>query len=45
MEHDSGCFWLRAYPLVDGDEAACCDCGAFEEKAAAHFAALDEGRN
>lgn len=28
-EHDADCFWRRAHPPVDGDEAACCTCGAY----------------
>lgn len=28
VEHDTGCYWLRCYPPVDGDEAANCTCGA-----------------
>jgi hypothetical protein len=29
MEHLPDCYWLRATPSVDGDEAACCSCGAY----------------
>lgn len=31
IEHVPECFWLRANPSVDGDEGACCNCGAYEE--------------
>lgn len=25
--HAETCYWLRAQPGMDGDEASCCDCG------------------
>jgi hypothetical protein len=32
-EHAPDCFWLRANPSVDGDEGACCSCGAYADAA------------
>lgn len=29
--HDADCFWNHATPSVDGDEAACCSCGGYDE--------------
>ena len=43
LEHASGCFWIGAYPPIDGDEAACCDCGAYEDAMVRALAALDQG--
>lgn len=31
IEHKQDCAWLHANPTVDGDEGACCNCGAYEE--------------
>lgn len=33
VEHAADCFWNRAHPPVDGDEAACCSCSAHAEAA------------
>ncbi len=46
VEHDADCFWNRAHPPVDGDEAACCSCGAYADAAVPlyreAFATLEE---
>jgi hypothetical protein len=34
VEHAADCFWNRAHPPVDGDEAACCSCGAYADASA-----------
>ena len=48
IEHAADCFWRRATPSVDGDEAACCSCDALPQRLAlwsALAAAREAARN